>query len=140
MPSTFTPLGDGTLTVGTVPNDFSCEVLGWKVTHTYEEVGTARTMLCGTERPASKKRTDGMTGNVENDLGAAGMYAYLLANDLTEQVVTFTPNATSGASWVLTCQLSLPADIGADEYGAPIVSAVTWAGVGTVDFTEATAA
>ena len=138
--ATFTPLGDGTLTVGTTPNDFSCEVQGWKVTHAYEEVGSSRTMLCGTERPASKRRADGMTGTIENDLSAAGMYSYLLTNDLTEQVVTFTPNTAAGATWVLTCQLTLPADIGADEYGAPIVSSVEWAGVGQVDFTESTAA
>ena len=65
MPTSYTLLGDGTITIGTTPKDFSCEVLGWHVTHTYEEVGAARTPLCGTERPASKVRSDGMGGSIE---------------------------------------------------------------------------
>jgi len=135
----FVPLGPGTLTVGTVPTDFSCEVSGGKVTHSYDSVGESRTMLCGTERPEAKKRTDGFTFNVENDLGASGMYAYLFTNDLTEQPVVYTPNTANGAEWSGTVQLTLPSDIGADEFGAPIVSSVEWLGVGPFTFTPAAA-
>ena len=131
------PFGPGTMTIGTTPLDFSCEVLGGKVTHSYEDVGESRTMLCGTERPASKKRTDGLTFNLENDLTAAGLYAYLVTNDLTEQTFAYEPNTANGASWAGTIQLTLPSEIGADEFGAPIVSAVEWAGVGSFTFTPA---
>ena len=138
--ATSVPFGPGTMTVGTTPLAFECEVLGGKVTHAYEDVGEARTMLCGTERPSSKKRTDGLAFNLENDLSAAGLYAYLVTNDLEEVPFAYEPNTASGATWVGTVQLTLPGEIGADEYGAPIVSAVEWAGVGAFTFTPAAAA
>ena len=131
----FTLFGDGSVTGGTTPLDFSCEVLGGKVTHAYSDVGASRTMLCGTERPASKKRGDGLTFNLENDLTSAGLYQYLIANDLTEQPFVFTPNDADAASWAGTVQLTLPADIGSDAHGSPVISSVTWAGVGAFTFT-----
>jgi hypothetical protein len=132
------PFGPGTMTIGATPLAFDCEVLGGKVTHTYAEVGAARTMLCGTERPVSQKRTDGLTFNLENDLTASGLYQYLITNDLTEVPFTYEPNTDNGASWAGTVQLTLPADIGADEFGAPIISSVSWAGVGAFTFTAGT--
>jgi len=135
----FTVFGPGTITLGATPLDFSCEVLGGKVTHNYEEIGTARTPLCGTERPATKKRTDGLAFNLENDLTAAGLYQYLMTNDLTTVPFVYTPNTAAAASWAGSVQLQLPADVGADEFGSPIVSAVEWAGVGPFTFTPATA-
>jgi hypothetical protein len=138
--ATSVPFGPGTITIGETPTDFSCEVLGGRVTHTYEDVGDARTTLCGTEHPATKKRTDGLAFSLENDLGAAGLYAYLVTNDLTEQEFTYVPNTANGASWEGTVQLTLPAEIGSDEYSSPIVSEVEWAGVGAFTFTAAAAA
>jgi hypothetical protein len=135
--ATSTPFGPGTMTIGATPFAFECEVLGGKVTHAYEEIGSARTMLCGTERPISRKRTDGLTFNLENDLTSAGLYQYLITNDLTEVPFAYEPNTASGATWTGTVQLTLPADIGADEFGAPIISSVTWAGVGAFTFTPA---
>lgn len=133
------PFGPGTITIGETPVDFSCEVLGGKVTHAYTDVGEKRTMLCGDIRPATKTREDGLTFALENDLSAAGLYAYLVTNDLTEAEFTYTPNTASAASWAGIVELTLPADIGADEFGQPIVSAVEWAGVGTFEFTPAAA-
>lgn len=140
--ASFTPFGPGTITVGATGSelDFSGEVLGGKVTHTYEESGTARTMMNGDSRPASRNRTDGLTFSLENDLTAAGLYSFLLDSDLTEQSFTYTPNTTGAASWAGTIQVTLPGDIGADEFGTPIVSSVEWAGVGVFTFTPATAA
>jgi hypothetical protein len=134
----FSTFGDGTVTLGITPVDFSCEVLGGKVTHAYEEVGEARTMMCGTERPVSKKRTDGLSFSLENDLTSAGLYQYLMTHDLEEVPFVFTPNTADAASWAGSVQLTLPSEIGADEYGAPIVSAVEWAGVGAFTYTAAT--
>lgn len=135
----FTTFGPGTITVGTAPGtDFSGEVLGGKVTHSYEDIGEARTMLSGETRPASRKRTDGLTFNLENDLTAAGLYKYLIDQDLSEASFVYTPNTAGAAAWAGTVVLTLPADIGADEFGAPIVSAVEWAGVGAFTFTPET--
>lgn len=134
------PFGPGTMTIGATPLAFECEVLGGRVTHAYEDVGESRTMLCGTARPASKKRTDGLSFALENDLSASGLYAYLVTNDLAEAPFAYEPNTANGATWTGTVQLTLPGDIGADEYGAPIVSAVEWGGVGLFTFTPATGA
>lgn len=131
--------GPGTVLLGTPGTDFACEVLGGSVTHDYEDVGESRTMLCGEARAGSRRRVDGLAFEVENDLSAAGLYSYLLANDLQTVPFVYTPNTEAGAKWEGNIQVSLPAAIGADAYGAPLVSSVTWAGVGTFTFTEATA-
>ena len=137
--SAFTVLGDGTLTLGTgTPSDFSGEVLGAKVTHEYEDIGEARTMLDGTVRPASQRRVDGLTASVENDLTAAGLYAYLETNDLKEVAMAFTPNTADGAKWAGTVVVTLPGEVGSDEYGAPIASEIELKGVGKFTFTPTT--
>ena len=138
MASAFTVLGDGTLTLGTAPTDFSGEVLGATITHEYEDIGEERTMLDGTVRPAQQKRTDGFTASVENDLTASGLYQYLQTNDMAEVAFAFTPNTDDGAKWAGTVKLNLPASVGADEYGSPIVSDVEIKAVGTFTFTPAT--
>jgi hypothetical protein len=131
----FTNLGPGTLTLGSGPTDFSGEVLGAKITHEYTDVGSARTMLDGTVRPAGQTRADGFTASTENDLTAAGLYAFLEENDGTEQPLVFTPNTADGASWQGTIVCRLPGEVGADEFGAPIVSDVELPGVGQFTFT-----
>jgi hypothetical protein len=135
MAAKVTLLGEGTLTLGTTPTDFSGEVLGAKITHEYNEIGEARTMLDGSVRPASVQRADGFTASVENDLTAAGLYSYLEDNDQTEVAFEFVPNTASGATWSGTVQVRLPAEVGADEFGTPIVSDVELPGVGLFTFT-----
>lgn len=141
MAAVVTPLGPGTITVGTAPLDFSCEVVGAKITHEYEEISEAKTRLCGTAIPAQEERRDGFTAEIENDLTAAGLYAFLQTNDLTTQDFSFVPNtgvgAVTQASWDGQITAKLPADIGADEYGQPIASSVEWPAVGALTFTAA---
>lgn len=134
----FTVLGVGTLTLGTSPQDFSGEVLGAKVTHEYEEVGEARTMLNGDVRPAGQRRNDGLTASVENDLTAAGFYKYLVDNDNKTVAISFTPNTADAAAWAGEVVCSLPGEIGADEFGAPIVSDIELKAVGLLTFTPGT--
>lgn len=137
-----TYLGPGTLEIGLVAGtltDFSCEISGGHVTHAYEDVGDARTMLCGTAKPASKVRTDGLTFGLENDLTASGLYQFLMTNDLADAFFNYVPNTVGAASWDGKVQLTLPADIGSDEFGSPIVSDLELAGVGAFTFTPATA-
>lgn len=138
MAAEFTVLGDGTLTLGSTPSDFSGEVLGAKITHEYEDIGEKRTMLDGTIRPAQQKRTDGFTASVENDLTAGGIYQYLVTNDLVEVAIAFTPNTADGAKWTGTVVATLPGEVGSDEYGSPIVSDIELKGVGTFAFAPAT--
>jgi len=138
MASDWSPLGPGTVTVGTAPNDFTGEFLGISVKSTYEDVGENRIMLDGTARAASRVRRDSFRGKCENDLTASGLYQFLQTNDLTEQAITVVPNTASGAEWSGTVQVSLPEEIGADEFGKPIISEVEWlgsGGTGKFDFT-----
>ena len=135
--ASFTTLGNGTLTLGETPTDFSGEVLGASITHNYEDVGSARQMLDGTQRAAGQTRTDGLTASCENDLTAAGLYKFLLDNDGTEVAMSFTPSDVDGAEWTGTVLCRLPSSVGADEYGAPVVSDLEISGVGVFSFTPA---
>jgi len=136
--SDFTVLGVGTLELGTVPNDFSGEVLGASINHSYEDIGEERTLLDGTIRPAQTKQTDSFAASCENDLTAAGLYQYLQSNNGDEVEFSFVPNTADGATWAGTVKLQLPANIGSDEYGSPIVSDLELPGVGVFAFTPAT--
>lgn len=133
-----TAFGPGTLTIGTGDDDFACEVIGGKVTHAYDELRPARRVLCGTEQPATQRRTDGLGFELVNDLTSSGLYSYLLAHDLAAVPFTFTPNTDDGASWAGTVVLTLPGEIGAAEYGEDLTSSVEWAGVGTFTHTPST--
>ena len=139
MPIQSVPFGPGTVTVLTVPVNIEAEVLGGKITHAYEDVGESHTHMDGSDHPASRKRSDGVSLAVENDLTDAGIYALLQEHDLEQVPIVYTPNTAAAASWAGTVQLSLPAEIGADEFGAYIVSAVEWVGVGKFTFTPGTA-
>lgn len=130
MSVTVTTLGPGTVEVGTAPLDFTCEVVGAKITHEYEEQTARRVRLCGQAIEATEKRVDGFAASVENDLSAAGLYAYTQANDMTVQPLKFTPNNASGAKWEGQVVVKLPGEIGADEFGEPIVSDIEWTAAG----------
>lgn len=117
-----------TLTAGTAV-DFSGEFLGVKIGHEYTTLGEDRTMLDGSKRSAAEQRRDSVTGATENDLTAAGLYKLLQDNDLAEADVTITQTA-SGASWTGKVKLKLPADVGADAFGTPIVSTISWPAAG----------
>lgn len=133
-----TDFGPGTVTIGTAPLDFTCEVLGGSVTHAYEEVGQARRMMCGTEKAAKRTRSDGVTFQLETDLRESGLLAYLYTRDPDDpdpEPIAYTPHTETGASWAGTVVPLLPPDVGAGEYGAPITGTVTWPAVGHLDFT-----
>lgn len=134
---TTTILGPGTLTLGTAPQDFSCEVMGGGITHAYETVGEVRQSLCGTVKPATEIRRDGARFTIENDLGASGLYAYLLANDLKVVAMSYTPSTSDEASWAGTIQAKLPPELGAGKFGEPLASEVTWAAQEHFTFTPA---
>jgi hypothetical protein len=134
MAATVTALGPGTVSIGSTPLDFSCEVIGAKITHEYEETTEQRTRLCGDAVPAQTTRADGFTAELENDLSAAGLYAYLQTHDMESVEFTFTPSTAAGATWTGNVVLRLPSEIGADEFGAPIASSIEWPAVGLLTF------
>lgn len=137
--SSYENLGPCTITIGTAPGtDFSGEFLNVHIVHNYEDIGDPRTMLNGDKRAAARVRTDGITGSVENDLTAAGLYQYLYTNDQTDADITIT-QTESGAAWTGQVSLALPAEVGADEFGSPIVADLELTAVGTFTFTPAAA-
>ena len=140
MAVTWEELGPCSIRVGPVATgvNFAGEFKSVKITHSYEEIGESRTMLDSTVRGAVESRTDGVVGEVENDLTAAGLYQFCYTNDLTEADI-IVEQTVSGASWEGRIKVRLPSEIGADEFGAPIVSSIEWAGVGKFTFTAATA-
>lgn len=142
MPSSYTKLGPGTVKIGpdSTGVDFSCEVVGAKITHEYAD-GETRTMLCGDVRGGAGSRTDGFTADLENDLTAKGLYAFIQAHDLTVQDFHFTPSTADAAAWAGKVTLKLPGEVGADAFGDPIASSIEWqaADTGKFTFTPATA-
>ena len=137
-------LGPGTLSI-TVPAGgtaaaFECEVSGGSITHSYEEVDSP-TRLCDTakRKPNKVRGPDGVRMAVANDLSAAGLYALCQANDLAVADLEYIPNTDDGASWAGEIELSLPAEIGADEWGADIESEFEWSSIGPLTFTASTA-
>jgi 3',5'-cyclic AMP phosphodiesterase CpdA len=140
--STRVPLGPGTVSVkvgaGTA-KQFEAECKSAAITHEYEDVGEAVTFLDGHTHGGSRTRTDGFKASLDNDLSSAGLYKFLVDNDLAEAALEYTPNSTAGAKWAGTVTLTLPSELGADEFGAVLASEVEWTGVGTFTFTPATA-
>lgn len=140
--SKYTPFGAGTITVkvgsGTAA-DYSGEVLGGAIGHTYSEVGETRTMLNGDKRSAQLSRDpDTIKLQTEADLTSAGLYALVEGNDLAVATVVFTPNTVGAAAWEADVILTLPEEVGADEYAAPMVAEYTWTVKGNWEFTPAT--
>lgn len=141
MTASVTVLGVGTVTVkigaGTAA-DYSGEVLSGSIKHAYSDVGETRTMLDGTVRGATQKRDqDQITLSIEADTTDVGLYAIIQDNDLAVATVEFTPSTAGAAKWVGDVYLSLPEEIGADEFGAPLVSEVTWNAVSAFTYTPA---
>lgn len=134
--------GPGTVHVtfpdGSAAEDFSCEVNGGSITHSYEDVDQ-KTRLCDTtKRPSRRVRgADGLKLSLSNDLTAEGLYARLHANDLKVATMEFTPNTIDGATWSGQIACSLPEEIGGGEWGEDIESEVELQSPGIFDFTPA---
>jgi hypothetical protein len=134
--------GPGTVSVKVgagAAKQFEAECKSAAITHEYEDVGENTTYMDGHTHGGSKSRTDGFKASLDNNLGAAGLYKFLVDNDLSEADLEYTPNTGAGAKWAGKVTLTLPSELGADEYGAVLASDVEWAGVGTFTFTAATA-
>jgi hypothetical protein len=94
MPIKSYKLNKGTLTLGTVPLDVSCQVTSFSV-NPAEEVETedAVFVLCGDTLPASDTVTYTFTasGNLLQDLSAGGVVDYTWLHAGEEVPFTFTP-------------------------------------------------
>jgi hypothetical protein len=89
------------------------------------------TKLCGTVKPGAITFTYTLEGNVDidPDAGAAGLFALSQDAAGTEQAFTYTPSTADGTTASGTVIIE-PLDFGADEYGADLVSDLSWSMVG----------
>jgi hypothetical protein len=132
--------GPGTLKIGATGSeiDVSCYVNGFAIEATPDR-GDSRTMLCGTVRPGAVRYDYEATGNLDLDLesGAAGLFALSQEQAGTEQDFEFVPNTADGTK--ATGRLTIdPMSFGADEYGVPLQSDVTWTLTGAPTYTYGT--
>lgn len=136
-----TALGPGVLTIQTVaapgtPTDYSCLVNGLELT-TDVAVGDSSFKLCGTEVPGTLTPTGTLSGNVDQDLDAAsgGLFQFCSEHWGTVAAFTFEPSTAAGIEAAGSI-LVVPLTLGGTEYGAPLVSDVSFQTVGDITYTK----
>lgn len=134
-----TKFGPGTLKIGATGTeiDISCLVNSMRIAATVD-AGDDTTKLCGTVKAGARKYSWEMTGNIDidDDLGAAGIFALSQDQYGTEQQFEFVPNTGAVTKAVGTLIID-PLDFGADEFGQDMNSDLTWALVGEPTYTYA---
>jgi hypothetical protein len=131
----------GSLTLGTVPLDVSCQVTSVSVNPT-ENVDTedALHVLCGDVLPASDTVSYAYTlsGTLLQDLSTGGVVDYTWDNAGVEVPFEFTPDDTGADTVAGVCRL-IPLTIGGEVTARP-TSDFEWAIIGTPTFTPSVAA
>src|SRR4051794_28216458 len=91
-------LRDGTLTIGTAPDDLdlSCQLTNVRYASSYSDDGDSVETLCGDKVAAAEKNDGGtLQGTFIQDWTAAtgtSIILYLMEHDLEEVDYTYTPN------------------------------------------------
>lgn len=123
-------LRDGTLTIGTTPTslDMSCQLTNVRFASSYSDDGDAIETLCG-DKIAPAEKSDGATlqGTFIQDWTAAAnsIILFLLANDLTEQDYTYTPNP-DGPTFAGKVRIKLPGEFLGGDVNTRITSDFEW--------------
>lgn len=113
MTVTDSRLGPGTLTLGAVPDDFTCQVTNCRLSPSAEEEDALPT-LCEPERPASVTTSWALAGTVIQDWELDdGFVEFCRVNDTTEVPFVFVPNTTAGKQYSGTVQIRA-VEIGGD--------------------------
>lgn len=121
-------LGNGTLTVGTVPLDISAQVVG-AILSSELDTGDAITVLTGEQLMSGATTTASLTGSIILDPNTGGIGEFSYTNHGQVVPFTFAPNTASGLS--VAGELTMTKlDIGADEYGALLQPDFEWSVVG----------
>lgn len=128
MTITESRLKDGTLKLGTAPNeiDFSCQVTNARINSSYDDDGDALETLCGDLIPAGRKLSGrSLAGTFVQDWTAAtpalSIVEYCYDHDLETVAFTYTPNATAGP----TLSGSLRVEVPAETYGGDVNTRIT---------------
>jgi hypothetical protein len=129
MPATVHKLGPGELTIGSTPNDFSCQVTAARVEWEVDE-GDDVVVLCGETVPGARTYSAKLTATILSDLGAAsGIVEFSWTNKGTQHPFVFVPN-TVAAKQVSGVVIVDPISIGGDESGQNMTSDFEFACVG----------
>jgi len=130
MPAKVTKLGPGTLTVGSVPTDFTCQVTAARVEWSADAEDDVET-LCGDSVPGARNYSSTLTGTMFNDLGTTpGIVEFSWTNKGTTQPFVFRPSMTSGVKQVVGSLIIDPISVGGDEVGQNMTSDFEWSIVG----------
>jgi SAP domain len=138
MPITESRVKDGTLTLGTVPTDFSCQVTNIRINSAYSDDGDALEVLCGdTVPPGRKLDSRSLAGTFVQDWtapAASSLTKYLYANDLTVVDFEYVPNAEADT---ITGQvrIEVPSETWGGDVNTRITSDFEWFIQGDPTFT-----
>lgn len=134
-------LKGGTLTLGATPGelDMSCQITNVRITSAYSDDGNAVTTLCGDSLPAPRK-LDGhkLEGTFIQDFDvAAGVVAYVWANDLKTVAFEYVPDATGAPTVTGSVLIEIPGDTYGGDVNARLTSDFAWTMQGKPTFTPA---
>lgn len=124
-------LKDGTLKVGTAPDEFdiSCQLTNVRYTASYSDDGDAVETLCGDKIAAGEKNDGGtLAGTFIQDWTAPtdmSAILYLMEHDLQEVDYTYTPNP-AGATFTGKLRLKLPGEFLGGDINTRLTSDFEW--------------
>jgi hypothetical protein len=124
-------LRDGTLTIGTAPDDLdlSCQLTNVRYAASYTDDGDAVETLCGDKIAAAEKNDGGsLQGTFIQDWTAAtgtSIILYLMDHDLEEVDYTYTPNP-DGATFSGKVRIKLPGEFLGGDVNTRISSDFEW--------------
>jgi len=140
MPASVTKLGPGTLTIGAVPNDFTCQVTAARVEWEVDAEDAVQ-VLCGESVPGARTYSASLTATILSDLGLTpgpGIVEFSWTNKGTEQPFEFVPKTTAAKAVTGTLIID-PISVGGDESGQNMLSDFEFAIVGDPVLGPATA-
>lgn len=124
-------LKDGTLTLGTAPDDvdFSCQVTNARVNTSYEDDGSAQETLCGDQIAVGRKLSGrSLAGTFIQDWTAAtdSITDYCYLHELEEVAFSYAPNGATGPTLTGTVRVEVPAETYGGDVNTRVTSDFEW--------------
>lgn len=123
-------LKDGTLTLGTAPDDidFSCQVINARVNTSYEDDGSAQETLCGDMIAAGRRLSArSLAGTFIQDWTATeSIVDYCFDHELEEVAFNYAPNGATGPTLSGTVRVEVPAETFGGDVNTRITSDFEW--------------
>ena len=132
---------EGTLTLGTVPTDFSCQVTNIRINSAYSDDGDPLEVLCGDKIPAGRKLDSrSLAGTFvqdwDNPTAAASLTKFLYEHDLEVIDFEYVPNAASDTI-TGSVRIEVPGETWGGDVNTRITSDFEWFIQGDPVFTPA---